>query len=75
MIKFKRVHTGRLYRYKPVPLDVFDPKSAARPGQRVRVVVREDSPPPGTWGHTPIADLDGNFIGLVCVNSLDDCRK
>lgn len=75
MTKFKRVRTGRMYRYMPVPLDCYDPKSAARPGQRVRVVVRTGCAPPNTWGHAHIEDLEGNFIGLVCVNSLDDCPK
>lgn len=71
-MKFKRVRAGRMYRYRPVPMDRFDPKSSANDGQRVRVVVRDGCAPPNTWGHAHVEDLDGHFLGLVCCNSLDD---
>jgi len=70
--RFKRVRAGRLYRYMPVPMDRLDPKSSASDGQRVRVIRQPGCPPPGTMGHAHVTDVDGHFLGLVCVNSLSD---
>lgn len=71
-MRHKRVRAGRLYRYVPVALDRFDPKSGATEGQRVRVVVLRGAPSPNTWGHAHVEDEAGNFLGLVCCNSLND---
>jgi hypothetical protein len=51
-------------------IDVFDPKTDAKPGQRVRVVNLTGAPKCNTAGHCHIESLDGDFLGLVHVNSL-----
>jgi hypothetical protein len=61
-----RVTAGKLYRYYPSMTDVVDSRTALKFGDVVRVV--ELSNPAG---HCHVADpVSGNFIGLVCCESL-----
>ena len=65
-----RVRTGARYIFRPVPLDRFDPKTTLKAGELVRVVRPHGCPPAGTMGHCHVADMAGQFRGLVHCNSL-----
>lgn len=79
MAKHKRVRTGATYTYRPVGIDLWDPKSRAQAGQRVRVTQPYGCPKNGTMGHCYIESLAGEFLGLVLCNSLasksDDAER
>lgn len=63
--------TGRIFRYKPVGWDVFDPKVGIEPGTLVRKTQPAGCPRNGTMGHTFIEDAEtGAFLGLVLLSSL-----
>lgn len=68
----RRVRTGSVYRYDPVPLDIVDPPyGKPRPGDQLRVVNLPGCPRAGTMRmcHVQFA-ATGQFAGLVCINSL-----
>lgn len=65
-----KVRTGRTYVYDPVPMDCFDARTTLRKGDMVKVIKLPGCPPPNTMNHCHIEDMDGNFRGLVCCNSL-----
>ena len=65
-----RVRVNSLYVFRPVPLDQFDSRTDAKPGDRVRVVNLRGAPKANTMGHCHIESLDGTFLGMVHVNSL-----
>lgn len=71
----RRVRAGATYRYDPVGVDLWDPKSSATPGQEVRVVNLYGAPPANTMGHAHIESLSGKFLGLVLTNSLQSRGK
>jgi hypothetical protein len=66
----RRVRVNNLYRFEPVLLDRIDARTNLKSGAIVRVVNLPGCPKANTMGHAHIADPDGNFIGLVCTNSL-----
>ena len=51
-------------------LDRWDPCTRLAPGEVVVKVQPPGTPPNGTLGHCFVADLDGNFIGLILERSL-----
>jgi hypothetical protein len=67
-----RVRANSVYTFRPVMLDVFDPKTCGgiKDGDRVRVVNLPGCPKANTMNHCHIETMDGKFGGLVCCNSL-----
>jgi len=65
-----KVHVNHLYRFDPVLLDRFDGRTSLQPGDVVKVVNLPGCPKAGTMGHCHVATPQGEFIGLVCCNSL-----
>lgn len=66
------VTVGKEYVFRPVLLDLMDPKAPGmRPGMRVRVVQPSGCPPAGTMGHCHISHNE-KFVGLVHCNSLQE---
>lgn len=62
---------NKVYKYEPVGLDIFDPKTPAKAGQLVIKVEVNGAPKNGTMGHCFIADAETNqFLGLVWQKSL-----
>jgi hypothetical protein len=66
----KRVTAGHTYIYDPVPLDVYDARTALKPGDTVTVVNLRGCPPANTMNMCHVNDANGEFAGLVCVGSL-----
>jgi hypothetical protein len=67
----RRIRAGSVWTYRAVLIDHFRPASKATEGQRVRVVKLNGCPPPGTMNHCHVEDAEsGEFLGLVCCNSL-----
>ena len=71
---FKRVRVGKVYRYEPVGMDIYDPASRAKRGELVKVVNQYGCPPANTMGHCYIA-VAGQFAGLVLTNSLQEVQR
>ncbi len=65
-----RVRVRSVYTFRPVAMDQFDPRSDAVEGQRVRVINLRGAPKANTMGHCHIESLEGEFLGMVHVNSL-----
>ena len=65
-----KVRANALYRYDPVLLDQIDGRTSLQPGDVVKVVNLPGCPKAGTMGHCHVATPQGEFIGLVCCNSL-----
>lgn len=65
----RKVRTGARYIYDPVGLDIWDARTDLKRGQVVQVVKLQGCPPPNTMGHAHVA-VNGQFVGLVCCNSL-----
>jgi hypothetical protein len=77
MISYRQVRVGKEYAYNPAPLDSIDPpfgvtQGNLKTGDTVRVVNLPGCPKAGTMGHCHIENPSGNFLGLVCVDSLDN---
>jgi hypothetical protein len=73
-MKNKKVNT--LYRYNPAPMDKIDPPFGANSGELkegdiVKTVNKTGCPKFGTMGHCYI-EKDGRFMGMVCLDSLDE---
>lgn len=66
-----RVRVGSIYIYKPVPLDKIDAKVSCKEGDRVRVINLPGAPKANTMNHCYIETLEGQFLGMVCCNSLE----
>ena len=68
----KRVRLGGVYRYEPNGFDQFQHNTHDLPhGCRLRVIQPRNTPANGTMGMAYTETLEGKFIGLVCVNSLE----
>lgn len=65
-----RVRVGSRYKFEPVLFDVLNPPFAAEPGDIVTVINLPGCPKANTMGMCHVADLAGNFAGMVCTNSL-----
>jgi hypothetical protein len=71
-----KVRVGRLYRYEPVGLDRWS--SGYRPNIAEGTLVRAIKPPYGcgskvtvNCGHCYVESLEGRFLGMVLVGSLE----
>ena len=64
-----KVRTGSTYVYDPVLMDICDARTSLKKGDIVKVVKLHGCPPPNTMGHCHV-EKDGEFVGLVCCNSL-----
>lgn len=69
------VRKGMKFVFRPVGCDLWDPKTKLLPGTPVRVCHPTGCPKPGTMGHCHIETMDGEFAGLVLVNSLEKVKK
>jgi hypothetical protein len=65
-----RVRAGRKYRYSPTFLDLVDARTKIKQGDIVRVTNLPGCPPANTMNHCYVQDMDGNFLGVVCCDSL-----
>ena len=65
-----KVRKGQRVVYRPVGLDIYDARTNLLPGQVVRVCHPHGCPKPNTMGHCHVETLDGQFVGLVLVASL-----
>ena len=70
-----KVRANAIYRYDPVPLDQFDGRTSLQTGDLVRVVNLPGCPRANTMGHCHVATPEGEFIGLVCCNSLTPIQR
>lgn len=65
-----KVIVGRVYKFVPVGLDIWDSRAKVKAGTNVKVINMFGCPPANTNGHCYIATLDGKFAGLVLTASL-----
>lgn len=73
MSSIRRVRVGNLYHYDPVLIDRTSRHTHhIEPGLYVRVINMTGCPPANTMGHCYIENMLGEFLGLVCCNSLVD---
>lgn len=60
-----------IYIFKPVAFDRYQENTKNLPdGTRLRVIQPRGCPKNGTMGMAYTETLEGRFVGLVCVNSL-----
>lgn len=69
MATITKVKVGKEYIYQPVIMDVCDPKTNLKAGDKVKVVNQRGCPPANTMGHCHV-EFEGKFVGLVHCNSL-----
>jgi len=70
-----KVRTGSRYKFVANGWDIFDPKPhLPSNGTIVKVVQPYGCPKNGTMGHCYIETLDGHFIGLVAIASLEKVK-
>ncbi len=69
MATIRKVRVESEYVYHPVMMDVCDPKTPLKPGDKVKVVNLRGCPPANTMGHCHV-EHNGQFAGLVHCNSL-----
>jgi hypothetical protein len=68
----KSPRIGAVRTYKPVMFDKFYEHTADVPeGTKLRVIQPYGCPKNGTMGMCYVEYLDGTFLGLVCINSLE----
>ena len=72
-MSYRRVRANATYVYEPVLIDRG--VAADHAGQVVRVVNMPGCPKANTMGHCHIQTLDGQFLGMVCTNSLQPKPK
>lgn len=65
----RKVRVGTQYIYYPNLLDRIDGRTGLEPGMIVLVVNVPGCPPANTMGHAYV-EYKGQFVGLVCTNSL-----
>lgn len=65
-----KVTVGKVYKFIPVGLDLWDSRALVPKGTNVRVVNLPGCPPANTMQHCHIQTLDGKFAGLVLTASL-----
>jgi len=68
-----KVRVGKVYKFTPVLWDQFncDEYTLEQAGNPVRVVNKYGCPKANTMGMCYIESLEGEFIGMVCTNSLE----
>ena len=70
-MKIRRVRVGGVYVYRPVMLDLYDGRTSLKAGDVVKVIDVYGAPKANTMGHCYVGNRDtGEFIGMVCCNSL-----
>lgn len=66
----------QLYKFEPVGMDIFMPKTTIKPGTLVVKTQLHGAPKNGVMGQCYIADPETNeFLGMVCVKSLRKLNK
>jgi hypothetical protein len=66
-----KVRVGSWYAYYPVMYDVLHPPvNYIEEGAIVKVVNKHGCPPANTMGMCYVEDGHGDFLGMVCTNSL-----
>jgi hypothetical protein len=66
----------RVYKFEACGWDRFAPHAnTPADGTLVRKCQPTGCPPNGTMGHCFVADVDGNFLGLVLLSSLQPVSK
>jgi len=70
----RKVRANSLYRHDPVGYDRVDPKTTLSKGDVCRVVNKYGCPRANTMGHCHVETVDGDFLGLVHCNSLENIR-
>ena len=68
----KKVRVGKWYIYKPVGMDIWDPCTDLKTGERVKVINKYGCPPANTMGHCYVENTEQEFKGLVLCNSLSE---
>lgn len=68
----RKVRTGSTYVFHPTFLDKHASHliGVVKQGDEVRVMQPYGCPKNGTMGHCYIETMSGQFVGLVCTNSL-----
>ena len=66
-----KVKARKLYKYNPVPLDIYDAKTDLKKGDIVKVVNLAGCPKANTMGHCHV-EKTNRFAGLIHCNSLTD---
>jgi len=69
----ERVKANTKYKFNPCVLDILQPTSTltANAGDVVKVINLPMAPKANTMGQCYIEDMQGNFVGMVSVHSLD----
>jgi hypothetical protein len=66
-----KVRVGSLYAYDPVMMDVLRPPFGnPEKGAILRVINKFGCPKANTCGMCYVETMDGEFMGMVCTNSL-----
>lgn len=71
----RKVRVGNWYIYKPVGMDIWDPCTDLKTGEKVKVVNKFGCPRANTIGHCYVDNVEGKFKGLVLCNSLEEVIK
>lgn len=67
----QRVRVGSIYAYDPCLMDLSNPPFGnPEKGDILRVINKHGCPPANTMGMCYVERLTGEFMGLVCTNSL-----
>lgn len=69
------VKVNRFYTFNPVPFDQIFEKATAAPGQMVKVINLPGAPKANTMGQCYIESVEGDFLGMVSTNSLENCTQ
>jgi hypothetical protein len=67
----KTPRVNSIWKWKPVGMDIYDGHFTLLVGTEVRVIQPYGCPKNGTMGHCYIETKSGQFLGLVCINSLE----
>jgi len=71
-----KVRVGSLYAYHPVMMDVLHPPFGnPENGAILRVINKHGCPKANTMGMCYVETMDGEFMGMVCTNSLIHVTK
>lgn len=66
----KTVHVQSVYVYNPVMIDIIDCRNTAMIGEVVRVINLPNAPKANSMKHCYIQSLNGDYRGMVHVDSL-----
>jgi hypothetical protein len=73
-MKNHKVRVGKEYIFDPVMIDVIDGKTGLKKGQIVKVINLPGCPKANTMNHCYV-EYKGNFVGMVCCNSLKEISE